>query len=240
MMPLRLFIIFTFIVLVGNAQQRIALDVSSRLENANFTFSYHKVVKTHFLLSSGVFYGGNGSSYSGKDTLLFDSGVHTSSPFAQVNNARADSDGTYALLDYGTQGKSFGILIGAGYFYPINENHSLRANVYSKFGYATSNVRAYYRLDATHNDMKAGFTMSHAIASFSFELYHGIKMSDRFAAYYGVKFPYYYSPNKAKFNPLIYKDLYYGFEPELSLGISYFIGKVMGSKENTSNTIDQN
>lgn len=239
MPPFRLFFTLLFVAQFSIAQQRIAMDVSSRLQNANFTLSYHRVVKKQFLLSAGVFNGGNGNSYSGKDTLLFDSGFRPSSPFDEVNNSRVDSSGNYSLLDYGTRGRSSGVLLGVGYFYPLGENHSLRANLNAKMGYAVSYIRAYYRLDETHNDMQAHYVMNHMVASFSLELYHGIKISDRMAVYYGLKIPYYFTPNKLHFNPSIYKDLYYGFEPEFSLGISYFLGKLAPIEaESTSEKIN--
>ncbi len=216
---------------IGFSQQRISLDASTRLQNLNLTFTYHRVIKKQFLVSVGIFSGSNGRAFSGFDTLQFDNGKYNQSPFSRINNSITDSARTYNLLSYETIGKSVGVAIGLGYFIPLGENHSLRANLNAKFGQAYANIHAYYRLNPAHRGLLRNYTIAHPIQSISAELYHGIRLSDRFACYYGVKIPYYYKLNQAKFNPLNLKDLYYSFEPELSIGLSYYIGKMKTNEE---------
>jgi len=57
------------------------------------------------------------------------------------------------------------------------------------------------------------------------ELYHTIRIGGRSTFYYGVRLPYYFSLHIDNFDPQVDKDLFYGLEPELAVGVTWQIGK---------------
>lgn len=217
-----LFLIVSF----SSFSQRIGLDVSTRMSNVNFTLSYHHVVKSNFILSAGVFAGGVGVAFSDIDTNAFNQGNRLRSPYSTINNLYADSSNNFGLLAYESIGYSSGFHLAFGYVKTINEVHSVRFHLNSRIANTYSTVKAFYRSSEIYRTVRTNFTQSHWIASLGLEVFHGIRVGDRTALYYGLKLPYYFSLNKDVFAPVRTSDLFNSFKPELSFGLTFFVGKI--------------
>ncbi len=223
---IRLTLIFTCICTNVNAQHRIGLDIGTRkLDNLIFTFHFQSVIKDKWLYSVGVFSGSNGRELIQNNPDRLYSGEPIKSPFKSVNEIRTDELSDYHILDYSSKVRSFGVQFGLGYFFEFGTSHGLRVNLNNKIGYAESSTKGYYRSIEIPKEVFAYFTHYHFISALSLEVYHTIRLTGRLTFNYGFKIPYFYSIDKRKFNPTNYKDLTYGFEPELSIGLTRVIGK---------------
>lgn len=216
---------FLFICGLTFSQKRIGFDASTRLSNVNFTFHYQQVIKNNWLFGAGIFGGGNGTELITNDTLgLYDNSIQSAyasvdQPFVDTNNV------SYGILDYLSKGRSLGVQAGVGYFHEFDSKHGLRANLYGKIGYASNKVRGYYRSIENFTEKTRNNYVSHWIGGVSLELAHTVRLSGRNTFYYGVKAPFYFSLDRAKFNPQSYQDIYYGVEPEFTFGFTRVIGK---------------
>jgi hypothetical protein len=207
-------------------QNRIGFDISARQLSPNFTLNLHHVFKSKFLLSVGVFAGGNGVKYIERDTNFLKNGGILQSPYDNVNQPYFDTTGNrYNLVAYETQGSSAGISLGLGVFHAINEKHSIRGHIFAKFSQAYSNVKSFYYSQDINTFYREYRWKYHFIGSVSLEAFHSIRISTRGAFYYGVKVPFYFSLQKSAFNPKSMNDLFFGFQPELSVGMTFAIGK---------------
>lgn len=207
------------------AQQRIGIDVGTRLTNVNLTVSYNKVFKQNFLYSFGLFGGTFGNSYIEYDTLSIYASNVNPSPFDKVSeNIHIDSS-DYKLLAYDGRARGLGIQLGIGYFLEFGVTHGLRIHVNQRFGCASQKVGGWYRSTDYYSTIRSENNAFHWFAGTTFELYHTVRMSGRNTFYYGVKIPTYYSLDKDQFHPINQKDILYGFEPELALGFTRVVGK---------------
>jgi hypothetical protein len=210
----------------SHGQQRIGLDISTRMTNLMFTTHYQKVIKNRFLFSIGVFGGNHGHAFVKNDTLALYSNNQPQSPYNRVNEVQFDTTGNhYYLLDYRSTGSSIGIQAGLGYFHEFDPQHGLRTNINATVGYVGTHVTGYYRSTHIFREILAVHHQAHWVASISLEAYHTIRLSGRLTFNYGVKVPFFYSIDQSTFNPTTHKDLLYGFEPHLSIGITRVIGK---------------
>jgi len=228
-MPKSLFIFSYFIVILSHCaigQQRIGVDVSSQMTNLMFTGHYQKVLKNQFLYSVGIFGGSNGRAFIHYDTILLYSNYPPQSPYSTINQGYSDSTGNqFSIFDYTTAGSSVGIQAGFGYFHEFDVQHGLRFNFNTSIGYAHARVSGNYRSTENFSTVFDVRHTNHWFGSVSFEAYHTIRLTGRITFNYGVKVPFHFSVDKAKFNPVTYKDLFYGFEPHLSMGMTRVIGK---------------
>lgn len=222
---LLVFSIFLVLSTICSGQQRIGFDINSRLLNLNASFNYHKVFSKHFIFSGGIFFGAFGKSEDINDPQLLVNNYQIKSPFPNANIPLIDSTGTYNLLDYNTSGKGIGLQIGLGYFYEFSVIHGLRFNLYFKNAYVQSKHRGFYKSTINGTGKFHWDKFNHFVSAFSFEMYHTIRLSGKSTFCYGFKLPYYFSLDKRHFNPTTTKDLFSGFEPELSIGLTYVIGK---------------
>lgn len=220
-------IIVSCIFLCSSAfnQKRIGVDASTQLNNLNFTFHYQQVIKRNWLFGAGFFAGGNGDAMVLNDTMgLYNNTIR--SPYSNVNQPYIDSNNvSYSILEYQARGKSIGLQAGFGYFHEFGVKHGIRANLYAKLGYASSKIYGYYRSTETFTEAFRRLYASHWVGAVSLELVHTIRFSKRYTFYYGAKVPFYFSIDKATFDPQSFQDLYAGVEPELTLGITRIIGQ---------------
>lgn len=223
----RLFLLLYLLMISFFAfNQRIGVDVSTRLENFNATLTYHQIIRSHFLVSAGIFMGGNGNAFAEIDTSAFDAGNRIRSPFPIINTYYDDSIGNYGLLGYQTVGSSRGFHLSFGYFKQFNTLHSIRFHLNSRWGMAQNTVRAYYRATELLRTQKIITEQYHGIGSLGLEAFHGIRMGTRISLYYGLKLPYFFTLNKTKFAPVRPGDLFFKVKPELSFGLTYYVGKL--------------
>ena len=224
-MRLTIFILVLFLNFNSIAQQRIGMDFSSRMDNLMLTVHYQKVLKNRILYSFGAFAGGNGRTFVKNDIQNFYSGVTIASPYAEANLPVTDSSGTYSIIDYNYSAKSIGIQFGLGYFLEFGVEHGLRMNVNSTFGYVQSKLAANYGSTENFAKVLATHSLRHFIGSISLEAFHTIRLTGRLTFNYGIKVPYYFTVDEARFNPTTQKDLIYGLEPQISIGFTRVIGK---------------
>lgn len=219
------FLLFTSIQAFG--QGRIGFDLAGVINGrANFTFNYHHMVKDKILLSAGVFLGSNGGAFISQDTSKLYEGKTLNSPYASLDRNISDSTGSYGLLNYRSVGSSSGFALGIGTFHPLNERNSIRGHFYAKAGMATSTIRGKYYSTADERILEG--EIKHAdywFCAVSLEASHVIKLSDRMSLYWGLKVPYYFQLNPSIYKSYNHQDVHLGFEPEISAGLTFFLGK---------------
>ncbi len=224
--PILLSVLLTIVLTSQSiAQQRIGVDLSSRMQNLQLTVHYQGVIKNRLLYSCGVFFGGTGKSLVLNDTLQLYGGTPIMSPFSQANGLITDTSTSYSILDYSTSARLLGIQAGLGFYYELNVKHGLRFNLNGKIGIASSRVGGYYRSIENFKTVYRESYANHFMGGVSAELFHTIRMSGRWTFNYGIKVPYYFSIDRTRFNPIYQKDQLHGFEPELSIGVTRVIGK---------------
>lgn len=222
----KILIIITLIPLICFGQKRLGGDLSTKGNNLNVTLTYNHVFKSNFLLSAGLFGGNYG--YSGVDLTeaQYNLGRRLATPFNTLNQPITDTSGNqYELFDYGTKGNGVGIQVGLGYFHEFTEIHGIRFNLNTRVGWMISNLSLAYYNQSIDERISLFSQQVHLSGAISPELSHTMRLTGKITFYYGLKFPYYFSLDRAKFNPINPKDLFYFWEPELSAGITYVIGK---------------
>lgn len=210
------------------AQQRIGLDLSSRLNDITLTANYQRVVKKYWLISGGLTFGTMGRKFIvfDNDTTLLKNGYTIESPYSNVSTSFIDTGGNnFQLMRYSMNSKGIGVFVGIGCFKEFNIIHGIRFNLNAKFYSVRSKVYASY-----YNVQHSFFTRSiyfqnYFVGSLSPEIYHTIRLGGRTTFYYGVKVPYYFSIDQGRFKPMTNQELLSGFEADLSVGLTYVIGK---------------
>jgi hypothetical protein len=205
------------------SQQRIGLDISYRQLGLNASISYHKVFAKNWLISGALTFGQEGRYIADyRDFEL--SKLDFFSPWDEVNQPILSEGSEYLLKRYSVKNKVLSVQIGLGYFHNFGVKHGLRAHVFMQYGQAFNQISGTYEaVDQTYNKLKLSKT-NHSIAAVSTELYHTIQIWRKFTFYYGLKLPYYFAVDKSRFDPKRSEENFYGFEPELTLGITFLIG----------------
>lgn len=210
------------------AQQRIGIDVSSRLTDITISTNYQKVVKKNFLISAGLTFGAMGRKFIDfeNDTTLLKNGYTIQSPYATVSTSFRDTDGNnFQLMRYNMNAKGIGVSLGVGVFKEFNVNHGIRFNLNSKFYAVNSRIHTGYFNVQNSFFTYAIYHQNYFVGSISPELFHTVRLSGRTTFYYGVKIPYYFSIDQGRFKPMTNQELLSGFEADLSVGLTYVIGK---------------
>lgn len=210
------------------AQQRIGIDVSSRLTDITLSTNYQKVVKKNFLISGGLTFGSLGRKFIDfdNDTTLLKNGFIIQSPYSNVSTSFRGTDGNYyQLTRYNMNSKGIGISLGLGVFKEFSVNHGIRFNLNSKFYVVNSRIHTGYFNSENSFFSYLIYHQNYFVGSISPEVYHTIRLSGRSTLYYGIKLPYYFSLDKGKFRPTNSNELLAGFEADLSVGLTYVIGK---------------
>jgi hypothetical protein len=121
--------------------------------------------------------------------------------------------------------KGIGISLGLGVFKEFSVNHGIRFNLNSKFYVVNSRIHTGYFNSENSFFSYLIYHQNYFVGSISPEVYHTIRLSGRSTLYYGIKLPYYFSLDKGKFRPTNSNELLAGFEADLSVGLTYVIGK---------------
>jgi len=207
------------------AQQRIGADLNTRLGNAHFTVQYHRVIKGSLLLTSGLGGGYHGFAQTiGNEDQVQNGFFHNSyRSFPQEiveDNARMQLTGT------DVKGSGITGFVGIGFFKEFKNFHGFRCNVNHTFSWMRSKVRAFYKdydlIGATTSEFQI---IEHPLGAVSLELYHTIRINGRWTFYWGAKLPYYYSLDKARYDPRADSELFHKFLFDASFGFSKSIGK---------------
>lgn len=211
------------IALTGFSQQRIGLDVNYRQTGLNVSISYHKVFATNWLISGAINFGHKGRYLADyRDFQENKASFH--SPWSKVNEPILQENSQYELKRYSVKNRALTFKAGLGYFYNFGVKHGVRGHVFMHLGQSFNEVSGTYDAsDQTYDKNKLSRT-NHPIAAVSTEIYHTIQIWRKFTLFYGLKTPYYFTIHKSQFDPKRRIDNFNGFEPELTLGITYLIG----------------
>ncbi len=206
-------------------QQRIGFDFNSRLTNANFTVQYHRVIKGPLLFTTGISGGYFGPAGNFSDSAQVVNGFHQNS-YPTLTNSFSRNGGNYQLRGTGTKGTGIGAFVGVGVFKEFANFHGFRLNVNHHFLWGRSHISAYYRdYNQERGNTWRTANVWHPLGAVSIELYHTMRLNGRFTFYWGGKLPYYYSMDKARFNPKVDGELFHKFLPDISIGITRAVGK---------------
>lgn len=216
-----IFLLFLISSSVGFSQQRIGFDLNYRQTSLNATISYHKVFAKKWLISGTLNFGGKGK-YSADDRD-YPNNSNFTSPWSEVNQPVEKKNVEYGLKRYNVSNRMIAAQLGIGYFHSFDVKHGIRGHIYGQFGHAFNETVGYY-VGSNERPIISHRETNHVVAALSAELYHTIHLWKKFTFYYGVKTPYYFTIDKHQFNPKRNSDNFHGFEPELTLGITYLIG----------------
>lgn len=215
--------LFLIISSIGFSQQRIGLDLSYRQTSLNASISYHKVFSQNWLVSGAINLGRKGRYLADyRDFQLDKNSFH--SPWRKVNQPILHENSQYELKQYSVKNKAISFQVGLGYFYNFGVKHGIRGHFFMHIGQAFNEVSGTYDASDQTYDKKKLTKTNHLISAVSTEIYHTIQIWRKFTLYYGLKTPYYFTIDKSQFDPKRKSDNFYGFEPELTLGITYLIG----------------
>ncbi len=217
-------IAFLFFLQSTFGQQRLELQFSTHFTNARITGNWHKALGHGLLLSGGFSSGSSLREWVDNSAEDAKKGLIVQSPFSGLNVNKQRDGGQYQLLDYGSKTRFVDLHGGLGFFHEFGARHGLRTNAYFILSYVSNEIRAYYFSLSNNSGFDETTVFNHFTGGTSLEVFHTIRLSGRSTFCYGLKVPYYFSIDKARFNPIIPKDSFYGFEPELSVGITHLIG----------------
>jgi hypothetical protein len=217
-------ITYLFFVQSTFGQSRLEMQFSTHFTNARITGNWHQSLGQGLLFSVGVSSGSSARNWIDHSSEEIQDGLRVQSPYTAMN-APVDRNGNqYNLIDYGTKTRFVDLHGGLGYYHEFGAMHGIRANAYFILNYMSNDVSAYYYSMASDSEFGETKVFNHFNAGAGLEVYHTIRLTGRTTFCYGFKVPYYFTLDKARFNPQNPKDSFYGFEPELSVGITYLIG----------------
>ncbi len=217
-MKTALTIILLILTLHGYSQQRIAFDLTFKSLGINSTVIYQNVFYKNVFFSAGLTIGNYGKSFMSSYTAGVPYGS-LESPYPALTNTIGNS----RLKGYSSKSTGAGIVLGIGAFKEFSVKHGVKFSLNNKL-FIISQDNLFHvgeGLDEIGILTKSTFY----VASISPEISHTIWLNGRTTFNYGIKVPYFYSLDKGKYHPLYRKDVFYGFEPELSIGFTYAVGK---------------
>ena len=208
------------------AQQRVGVEFFTRLEDFSKAIHYQKVVQSHFLIGAGAFFQGRYFTYK---TLSEDS---THNPFGFVDSRIEANGTTYHIADYNVRSNfAIGGQIMTGWFHDFSPYQSIRVNLNFRFGYAKSLVRVMYLNENNTYPLITTMVGYHSFQAISPEVYHTLRKTGKWAFYYGVRLPFYFSLFKKSYSPENSFDIYKKPKLELVIGVTRQIGKSREERE---------
>lgn len=219
-----LFISFLWMATFADGQMRIETNVSTRFQDLNLTGNTHFVVGRNWLLSCGITGGFSPKMWIDNDRVQLDQGLRVQSPYPSLNETIEYANSSYTILDYSSNARFVRSNVGVGYFHEFGARHGIRGHAYFLLQYVSNKINGYYYSSSAKQEIYRSDVFNHFVGGASLELFHTIRLNGRNTFCYGVKVPYFFSLDKARFNPVNPKDNFYGFEPELSIGITRMIG----------------
>lgn len=208
-----------------HAQQRIGFDVNTHLRNFNYTLHFQKVVKGPLLYSIGIFGGKYDEGSNMNDTTLVYGGFNTGIAYPQLPKSITNPEGTFLLGSTASIGHGLGVSFGVGLFKEFKSFHGIRFNLNQRFGWMRSDVRSSYYRPIKFRYLHTYQNIWHGVAATTLELYHTYRFDGRYTFYWGFKMPYHYTLDKGRFNPQKNTEVFHQFTLDLSLGMTYAIGK---------------
>lgn len=218
------FICFLLLATIANSQIRIETNLSTRFQDLNLTCNTHFVVGHNWLLSGGITGGFSPKMWIDNSRAELDQGLLIQTPYPSVNGAIEYEGASYKILDYSSNARFLRTNLGVGYFHEFGAQHGIRAHAFFLLQYVSNQINGYYYSSSAQQEIYRSTLFNHFVGGASMEVFHTIRLNGRNTFCYGVKIPYFFSIDKARFNPVNPKDNFYGFEPELSIGITRMIG----------------
>ena len=215
-----------FITSFSFSQQRIGVEVSSRLEDLSIGLQFQKVVKRNFLIGAGFLINGRywGGGVNNIETNDF--------PFSEIE-PKIVSEGTeYQIYGYSSSsGKAFSAVFMTGYFHEFSIIHGLRANFNLRCGLVQNDVYMLYEQIGNTNDRLADSkSIWHTYQALSPEIYHTIRWTEKWTIYYGVRLPVFLNFGK-DYHPKFKEDIYKRSLPEVAIGVSFSLNKPEDEQE---------
>lgn len=212
------------------AQQRVGVEFFTRLEDFSKAIHFQKVVKSRFLIGTGVFVQGRYFSYN---PLSEDS---THNPFGFVDS-RIEANGiTYHIADYRVKSNfAIGGQIMTGWFHEFSPYQGIRVNLNFRFGYAKSLVRVMYLNENNTYPLITTTVGYHSFQAISPEVYHTLRKTSKWTFYYGIRLPIYFSLFKNSYSPQNSFDIYKRPKIEFVIGVTRKVGKSKEEKEKKKN-----
>lgn len=216
-----LFIVSVFFSFLGFSQQRVGLELFSHLDDLSLGTHFQKVVKAKFILGGGFVWINRrlGEAFSEEQS---------SSISAAIRNIPVSFDRNgekYVVQGYRTKSKAFMLTLNTGFFHEFGTVHGIRVNLNGRIGVAENKGTYHYSGQINDTIVPVKYTRNHLVTAVSPEIYHTLRQRQKLTFYYGLRFPVYFSLDKQHFDPVYRKDGFYGFEPEIAIGITYFVGK---------------
>lgn len=216
-----LFIVSVFFSFLGFSQQRVGLELFSHLDDLSLGTHFQKVVKAKFILGGGFVWINRrlGEAFSEEQS---------SSISAAIRNIPVSFDRNgekYVVQGYRTKSKAFMLTLNTGFFHEFGTVHGIRVNLNGRIGVAENKGTYHYSGQINDTIVSVKYTRNHLVTAVSPEIYHTLRQRQKLTFYYGLRFPVYFSLDKQHFDPVYRKDGFYGFEPEIAIGITYFVGK---------------
>jgi hypothetical protein len=217
--------LFIFFATLSLAQQRIGFDLNTSGSNLYANLSYQRVFAKNFIVQSGLFGGFLAFSEEIHDRNEIQNGLVVTSPFESVNENRSRDNNAYELQSYILRGRGIGIHAGLGTFHEFSTKHGLKFFLNGRLGYSWTETHSKHFNPLDNYGIEEFTTTGHLYTALSPELYHTIRLGGRYTLLYGVKLPYYFLIDRSTYAPVNIKNIYYGLEPEFSLGLTYVVGK---------------
>lgn len=220
-MTKQLLIVFFLSTFSGFSQQRVGLEVFSHFEDLSIGTHFQKVVRSKFILGGGLIWINRrlGEAFSDE----------TSAPLTTaIRNIPASFDRNgekYVIEAYRTKSKALMITLNTGFFHEFGTIHGMRVNINGRIGVAENIGTYHYSGQINDTIIPVKYNRNHLVTAISPEIYHTLRQRQKLTFYYGLRFPIYFSLDKRNFDPAFRKDGFYGLEPEIAIGITYFVGK---------------
>lgn len=203
------------------SQQRVGLELFSHLDDLSLGTHFQKVVKTKFILGGGFVWINRrlGEAFSEEQSSSLSTAIRNIPASFDRNGEK------YVVQGYRTKSKAFMLTLNTGFFHEFGTVHGIRVNVNGRIGVAENTGTYLYSGQVNDTIIPVKYTRNHLVTAVSPEIYHTLRQRQKLTFYYGLRFPVYFSLDKRHFDPVFRKDGFYGFEPEIAIGITYFVGK---------------
>ena len=207
-------IVFLYLLIASNsiAQTRWGFETYSSLIQLSHTLHIQKIVAPHFLFGAGVGFVGkhSGSDYNDKN--------NSSSFQSHPSNVQFDSiQGFHSSEIVRTRGVQAQLM--SWYFFESDKRiHGFRINFNTRFGIQHYQSKVVYeKTNGEFEQQKESGNFK--TLTFSFELYHTIRLTERNTFYYGTRAPFHVFLGKS-YRPTEKSEVYNRFIPEIAIGFT--------------------
>jgi hypothetical protein len=216
-----LLIAFVLSAFSGFSQQRVGLEVFSHFDDLSLGTHFQKVIKPKFIVGGGFVWINRrlGEAFSEEKSAPLTTAIRNIPVSFDRNGEK------YVVQGYRTKSKAFILTLNTGFFHELGTVHGIRVNVNGRIGVAENTGTYHYSGQINDTIIPIKYNRNHLVTAVCPEIYHTLRQRQKLTFYYGLRFPVYFSLDKRNFDPVFRKDGFYGLEPEIAIGITYFVGK---------------